>query len=63
MVIIQQFLDAEIDKHLGIERYQRLDEDNNNYRNGYSSKTVKTSFGNVNIDIPRDRTVNLSQKL
>lgn len=53
--IIQQFLEAEMDEHLSRERYQRLGEDNNNYRNGYSSKTVKTSFGDVNIDVPRDR--------
>lgn len=53
--IIQQFLEAEMDEHLSRERYQRIDNDNKNYRNGYSSKTVKTSFGNVDIDVPRDR--------
>ena len=29
--------------------------DTENSRNGYSSKTLRTSFGDVDVSIPRDR--------
>lgn len=47
--IIQQFLEAEMEEHLGRERYERQGESNKNYRNGFSSKNIKTSFGGVDI--------------
>lgn len=53
--IIQQFLDAEMDEHLNREKYERVEGSAKNYRNGHSKKTVKTSFGDVEIEVPRDR--------
>ena len=53
--IIQQFLEAEMEEHLGREKYDRLALDSKNYRNGYSPKTIKSSFGESTIDVPRDR--------
>ncbi len=53
--IIQQFLAAEMDEHLKREKYERVEGNAKNYRNGYSKKTVKTSFGDVEIEVPRDR--------
>ena len=53
--IIQQLLEAEMEEHLGRERHERSNEANPNYRNGYSSKTIESSFGEVGLDIPRDR--------
>ncbi len=53
--IIQQFLEAEMEEHLGRERYERQDDSAKNYRNGYSTKNIKSSFGEVGVDIPRDR--------
>ena len=56
--VIQQLLEAEMDEHLGREKYER-DEQNKeqekNYRNGYSKKNINTLYGEVPIDIPRDR--------
>jgi len=40
-------LEAELEKFLGYEKYERSDTDN--YRNEYSSKTIKTSFGSLEI--------------
>ncbi len=54
--VMQQLLEAEMDEALGRERYERIgtDEDKN-YRNGHSKKNVRSSFGEVELDIPRDR--------
>lgn len=61
--LIQQFLEAEMDEHLNREKYERTENDNKNYRNGYSKKAVKTSFGDVNIDIPRDRNAEFEPQI
>ncbi|OPJ57895.1 IS256 family transposase [Clostridium chromiireducens] len=54
--VMQQLLEAEMDEHLGREKYERADnESEKNYRNGYSKKDVRSSYGEVPIDIPRDR--------
>jgi len=58
---IQNMLEAELDEHLGYEKYESTEEAKSNYRNGYTSKTLKSSVGQVEIDIPRDR--NASRKL
>ena len=44
-----------MEEHLGREKYDRLAPDSKNYRNGYSPKTIKSSFGESTIDVPRDR--------
>ncbi|WP_152978260.1 IS256 family transposase, partial [Caloramator mitchellensis] len=41
--------------NLGYEKYEKKDKDISNSRNGYSSKTVKTQFGEMELNIPRDR--------
>jgi len=48
-------LDAELDEELGYSRYDYKNKDTDNSRNGHSSKTLKTSFGEVEVEIPRDR--------
>jgi len=54
--VMQQLLEAEMDEQLGREKYQRANNtDNKNYRNGYSKKNVDSSFGELELDVPRDR--------
>ena len=48
-------LDAELDDELGYSRYGYKTKDTDNSRNGHSSKTLRTSFGDVEISVPRDR--------
>ena len=48
-------LDAELDDELGYSRYGYKNKDTDNSRNGHSSKTLRTSFGDVEISVPRDR--------
>ena len=61
--IIQQFLEAEMEDHLGREKYERQDGSTKNYRNGHSSKLIKSSFGEVDVDIPRDRRAEFEPKI
>ena len=48
-------LDAELDEHLGYDRYDTKEKETDDSRNGHSSKTLRTSFGDTPIQIPRDR--------
>ena len=48
-------LDAELGDELGYSKYDYRNKDTDNSRNGHSNKTLRTSFGDVDISIPRDR--------
>lgn len=48
-------LEAELDDELGYSKYDYRNKDTDNSRNGHSSKTLRTSFGEVGMSIPRDR--------
>ena len=48
-------LEAELDEELGYSRYDYKNKDTDNSRNGHSSKTLRTSFGDVEVSVPRDR--------
>ena len=48
-------LNGELTDHLGFDEYERTTATKENTRNGYSKKTVKTSTGEFDIDVPRDR--------
>lgn len=48
-------LDSELDEHLGYDRYDTKEKATDDSRNGHSSKTLRTSFGDTTIQIPRDR--------
>jgi putative transposase len=50
---IEQLLEGELDSHLGYDKSQISA--NDNYRNGHTSKKIKTSFGETEIVVPRDR--------
>lgn len=50
---IKEMMEAEMDHHLGYEKSEHSDSDD--YRNGYKSKTVKSRFGKMEIEVPQDR--------
>ena len=52
---VQTMLEAEMDHHLGYEKNDPKGNNSGNSRNGHSKKTLKTSFGEQKVDIPRDR--------
>src|SRR5258708_29963729 len=53
--LMERMLDAELTEHLGFERNAIEGRGKGNGRNGYTSKTVQTETGPVDIRIPRDR--------
>ena len=61
--VLQESLEAEMDEALGYGKYNNVEKTNNNSRNGYSKKTVKTELGPVNINIPRDRNGDFQPKI
>ena len=50
---IQEMMEAELDEHLGYEEYERSN--NPDYRNGVKHKTLRSSYGEIPIDVPQDR--------
>lgn len=50
---IEKMLEGELDAHLGYEKNQKSA--NANSRNGYTHKNIRTSYGESQIRVPRDR--------
>jgi putative transposase len=61
---IERLLKAEQEAHLGYEPYKKSDKQSqSNSRNGYSKKIVKTSSGQIDIEVPRDREGSFEPKI
>ena len=54
-VILEDVLDEELDQELGYSKYDYRNKDTDNSRNGHSKKTMYTSYGDMDVAIPRDR--------
>jgi len=52
---VQHMLKAEMDEHLGYEKHQPEGRNSGNSRNGFSKKTLKTTAGDIDVSVPRDR--------
>lgn len=50
---IKEMMEAEMADHLGYQKSERSYSDD--YRNGYKSKRVNSSYGSMDIDVPQDR--------
>ena len=50
---IKEMMEAEMDDHLGYQKSERSD--NEDYRNGYKSKRINSSYGSMDIQVPQDR--------
>lgn len=48
-------LETELDEELGYSKYDYKNKNTDNSCNGHSSKTLHTSFGDVDVSVPRDR--------
>ena len=53
--MLENGLEGELDDELGYTKYDYRNKTSENSRNGYSKKTLKTSFGETEIKVPRDR--------
>ena len=53
--MLENGLEGELDDELGYTKYDYRNKEGENSRNGYSKKTLRTSFGETEIKVPRDR--------
>lgn len=52
---LEQMLEAEMDQHLGYAKSSVEGNNTGNSRNGYGKKTIKSEWGESEINVPRDR--------
>ena len=60
---IQTMLEAEIEHELGYAKHSMKDKTISNARNGHSKKTVRSEYGNIVLDIPRDRNAEFEPQI
>lgn len=61
--VLQGSLEAELDDELGYARYDYHNKETENSRNGFYKKTMHTSIGDIEIDIPRHRQEEFEPRL
>ena len=61
--ILQELMEAELDAALGYEKNHQVDVTTSNKCNGHSPKTLKSQYGEFQIDVPRDREEEFEPKL
>jgi putative transposase len=60
---LEQMLEAELTDKLGYEPYEAKGRNSGNSRNGHYAKKVRTSEGDTNIRVPRDRNGEFEPKI
>ena len=61
--MMQEMLEAEMDVSMGYPKNEKGELIVDNKRNGYSPKTVKSQYGELELDIPRDRNGEFEPKI
>jgi putative transposase len=61
--LVERAMHAELTHHLGYEKHDPGGKGSGNSRNGTSSKTLKGDFGEVDIEVPRDRKGSFEPKI
>ena len=62
-LLVEKALDAELTEHLEHERHETVANPVGNTRNGKSKKTLKGEFGELPIEVPRDRNGSFEPQL
>lgn len=52
--VLQEALETEMNHELGYSKYDWKNKETDNSRNGHTKKTVKSRFGEIDLQIPRD---------
>ena len=52
---LQELLESELEDELGYSKYDYINKETDNHRNGYSKKNVISSMGEIQLNVPRDR--------
>ena len=53
--VLENSLEGELGSELGYSKYDYRNKETDNSRNGYAGKTLKSSMGEISIEVPRDR--------
>ena len=53
--LVEKAMESELTHHLGYDKYSSAGKKTGNSRNGKSSKTIRGDFGEIPIEVPRDR--------
>lgn len=61
--MMQEMLEAEMDVSLGYPKNEKGDLLIENKRNGYTPKTVKSQYGEFEVEVPRDRNAEFEPKI
>jgi transposase-like protein len=61
--VLENGLEGKLDEELGYSKYDYRNKETANSRNGHSKKTLKTSYGEVGIKVPRDRNSEFEPQL
>ena len=56
--MLEQMLENEMNEHLGYQKHSSKGDHSGNSRNGRTKKTLKSNYGEVEIEVPRDRNSN-----
>ena len=61
--MMQEMPEAEMDVSLGYPKNEKGDLSIDNKRNGYTPKTVKSQYGEFEVDVPRDRNAEFEPRI
>ena len=53
--VIKEMLEGELEEELGYTKHDYKNKETDNSRNGHSKKTVRSDYGEIELEIPRDR--------
>ncbi len=60
---VERVMAVELEEHLGYSKHDIEGHNSGNSRNGYSKKTIKGDFGELEVKTPRDRNAEFSPQL
>lgn len=61
--MFESLLQGEMDHHLGYMPHDHGEKTNENRRNGYGKKNLKSTYGEIPIEIPRDRNASFEPQI
>ena len=61
--LLERAMQVEMAQHLGYEKHDSAGDNSGNSRNGSSEKTMKGDFGELPIEVPRDRNSEFEPKI
>ena len=61
--VVETLLEGELTDHLGFEKYDHEAKTIDNSRNGFTPKKVKSKFGQIDLNLPRDRKSDFSPQI